>query len=192
MIPETILAEAKDHSEVDWVEEHDLLVVSNLNPFDSKNQVDWWKKNVEIRKAFKSTEKEIKDLIKNNQKITIRVLTWVKIAKLANCDRNTLRHPKRIAWTEEKFNFLRQKILHTIGAPNDEPQQVNEWEQKILELEGKLVKARNETAIWMDQYYVITEKNKTLQAVLQRKEHELFGEKQKINELIKTLDDIKK
>ncbi|MQR86955.1 hypothetical protein GFV16_13635 [Bacillus megaterium] len=192
MIPETILAEAKDHSEVDWVEEHDLLVVSNLNPFDSKNQVDWWKKNVEIRKAFRSTEKEIKDLIKNNQKITVRVLTWVKIAKLANCDRNTLRHPKRIAWTEEKFNFLRQKILHTIDAPNDEPQQVNKWEQKILELEGKLVKARNETAIWMDQYYVITEKNKTLQAVLQRKEHELFGEKQKINELIKTLDDIKK
>lgn len=85
MIPEIILAEAKNHSEIDWVEEHDLLVVSNLNPFDSKNQVDWWKKNVEIRKAFKSIEREINNLIKNNQKITIRMLTWIKIAKLANC-----------------------------------------------------------------------------------------------------------
>jgi len=192
MIPEIILAEAKNHSEIDWVEEHDLLVVSNLNPFDSKNQVDWWKKNVEIRKAFKSIEREINDLIKNNQKITIRMLTWVKIAKLANCDRNTLRHPKRITWTEEKFNFLRQKILNRIDARNKEPQQVNEWKKKIVELEAKLIKARNETAIWMDQYYVITKENKTLQTVLKRKEHELFGEKQKINELIKKLDDIQK
>lgn len=87
---------------------------------------------------------------------------------------------------------MRQKILHRIDTRNNQPQQLNDWEQKILELERKLVNARNETATWVDQYYVITEKNKTLQAVLQRKEHELFGKKQKINELIKKLDDIKK
>ncbi|MFD4928738.1 hypothetical protein ACFWMS_07400 [Peribacillus butanolivorans] len=191
MIPDIILAEVaelNESSEIDWVEAHDRLIIINKSPFDLQNQVDWWKKNYEIRMAFSSIEKEIKELKRNNSKINKRLLTWTKIAKLANCDRNTLRHHKRINWTQERFDFLKDIINNSnVVQKKNNNQELSEEKIKIKNLEEKVNKARNETAKWMDSYHLIRKELKIIQNVLKHKENDIFTKNRKIKELVEQM-----
>lgn len=180
MIPEHIQKEINENSELDWIEGHDILECDNDNPFDQKNQFDWWRKNVDIRKAFKEIEKEIEGLKKKNNKINKRVVSWTKIAKLAKCDRNTLRHPKREKWTQERFDFINNLLNNNDVHSSNKSEQINSTEV----LEEKLLKSRNEAAKWMDKFLVLEVENKTLKRALKHKDHEIFTKSRKIKELV--------
>ncbi len=187
-IPEVIVKACENKDQIDWVEEHDLLKMTSDRPYDEQNQLDWWRKNVEIRTAFHTIEKEIKGLLKKGQKVTKRIVTWTRVAKLSNCDRNTLRHPKRGEWTKERFDFLIELVNNEI----DKQEQVNVvdvTESRILELETNIIKARNETAKWMDKYLLLEKEHKTIQRVVKMKENEIFVRDRKIRELLEKIDD---
>jgi hypothetical protein len=151
-IPEIILLNSRDGN-IDWVEEHDLIEPKGF-PYDEKNQFKWWQKNCEIRLAFNSIEKEIKEKKKTRKPISPKLVSWTNIAKLSNCDRNTVKLEKRLIWTsqwkeklEELIKKYNSELINSLplGSEQDE-------KSKLKELEKKLNDSRTEIAIWVSKY----------------------------------------
>ncbi|MGG1554097.1 hypothetical protein [Paenibacillus ferrarius] len=150
--PEYIKSILDEHSDYEWIEKDDCLDLTG-SPYDQKNQIDWWKQNVKIRAAFKRIEHELKKMYKAENKISVRLVSWTRIAKLAACDRNTLRHPKRYHWT----NKHRERLLHRITELSDNCLEYEREESKLTSIEAQtlqlqLEKSRNEVARWVYQF----------------------------------------
>ncbi|MFH5181450.1 hypothetical protein ACHHV8_01695 [Paenibacillus sp. TAB 01] len=147
--PDFIKQLLNENSENEWSEKDDLLEATG-SPYDQKNQTDWWKQNCKIRATFKKIEREIKQLYKAEEKISVRLAGWTHIADLACCDRNTLKHPRRIQWT----NKMRERLLKKIAQLNNS-NTVNEHEESQLRdndkivLQNNLEKSRMEVARWV-------------------------------------------
>jgi hypothetical protein len=165
-----------------WIHEQDCVFESNNNSFDQQNQMDWWKKNVEIRKAFELIEQEIRHIKKNKNKIPKRIISWVRIAELAQCDRATLRHPKRESWTKERFDFL-SSLINNSNESNIIDSGINDQEKVQKNLAEQVIKSRNETIKWIGRLKVLEEENKALTRLLKHKENEIIVKERKIMEL---------
>lgn len=149
--PDFIKQLLDENSEYEWIEKDDRLEMTG-SPYDQKNQTDWWKQNVKIRIAFKRMEHEIKRLHKAEEKISVRLVSWTRIAELAGCDRNTLKHPKRFQWTNRFRERLLQKIgqLTGNGLMNEHEEPELRGDDKLVLL-NKLEKSRMEVAKWVYQ-----------------------------------------
>jgi chromosome segregation ATPase len=174
-----------------WIEKDDRLMEEFKNPFDEQNQIDWWKINVSIRTAFQQIEGEIKGLKNKKKKVSKRTLSWTRLAELAGCDRNTLKHPKRMKWTQEKFDFL-SNIIENNNHCSDSTNSASQDEKdrliaKLAEMREKEIKNRNELAKWIRKYQTLDAEYKTISSALQHKKFEVQTKERKIEELTEKL-----
>jgi hypothetical protein len=165
-----------------WIDQHDRMKENYENAFDQQNQIDWWRKNVEIRCAFQSVEGEIRNLSKYKKKVPKRLVSWTRLAELAHCNRGTLLHPKRQIWTKERFDFLRH-LIENSNQSKDNGHSLDDQERLQIQWTEQLHKARNETSKWMGRFKVLEEENKALNRLLKLKENQILVNERKIKEL---------
>ncbi|MDO1447419.1 hypothetical protein Q0590_14215 [Rhodocytophaga aerolata] len=131
----------------DWIKEHDRLQQLDFqNPFDQRNLEDWWLQNYKIRKLFDSIEAEIKASIKKGVTPSIRIVSWVRLAKKLKCDRATLKHSKRYFWTKNRKENIEKIILENKNSTTLNPNESRS--DKLKEIKETLSKQRNQTAHW--------------------------------------------
>ncbi|MFE4115793.1 hypothetical protein [Priestia sp. YIM B13448] len=156
LVPKEIYDKISKDKNLEWVEKDDRLYTLDEKPFDEKNQISWWEVNCRIRGAFNFLQKEIERELKANKSLSSRAVSWTRIAELAKCDRNTVKHSKRILWTSQKRETLLKKIKRNqenSGCENMvvEKEEVND--KSVVEmLKLKLEQSMAETARWVVKY----------------------------------------
>ncbi|PNE08458.1 hypothetical protein [Priestia megaterium] len=186
-IPKEILDKMSSDKSMDWVEEHDLIPNLNKMPYDVVNQLNWWEMNCRIRKAFNTIQKEIKKEMEQKKNISPRLISWVRIAKLAGCDRNTVKHPKRKFWTRKKREELIKEIKGNQGSKSIQKENSIDVEE-ILKI--KLEKSKQETARWLIESQDAKEKIKLLNQLINRKQVLINEKDREINELRRRLKEM--
>ncbi|WP_417900119.1 hypothetical protein ABN702_07645 [Bacillus haimaensis] len=181
-IPDVVLANNKCTDKVKWIEEHDRYIGKGQF-FDNTNQLDWWKINSQIREAFDKIEQEINRKLKNNKHVSVRIVSWSRIASLANCDRNTIKHKGRYHWTFER----RTKLIEKIKNEYKNTSQENEFSEieslKNEELNEKLIKIQSEVAKWVYKYKDAEEEIKQLNKLISYKSATIDERNNQIKEL---------
>ncbi|MBX9996067.1 hypothetical protein [Priestia aryabhattai] len=179
-IPKEILDKMSSDKSMEWVEEHDSIHNLTEMPFDSVNQMNWWEMNCRIRKAFDTIQEEIKKSMQENKKISPRITSWVRIAQLAGCDRNTVKHPKRKFWTLKKREELIERLNRNEGSDNIQQQKNINIEES---LKVKLEKSKKETARWLIESQDAKEKIKLLNRLINIKQGLIDEKDREIKEL---------
>jgi hypothetical protein len=138
--------------EYEWIEKDDHLETTG-SPYDIKNQTDWWKQNCRIRAAFRKIELEVKKLQREEQLVSVRLVSWTRIAALSGCDRNTIKHMKRYTWT----NRMRERLLQKINDLKEDDANVDSDVLQTIQptdenLKIQLEQSRREVASWVDQF----------------------------------------
>lgn len=149
LLIERIKKEQESDATMKWIEKHDRLYSDRelTEKLKMENQLAFWRKNCDIRKALDEIEKELK----TSSKHSIRLVGWSEIARRAKCDRNTLKKIERFKWVNEE----RERLLNKIKKQN-EPipplSLVMSEEDKIIQLERKLALCKEEAAKWFVKY----------------------------------------
>lgn len=185
-IPQEIVEEVSNDKSMDWIEKHDRLNVSLNNHLALTNQIQWWKVNCRIRKAFVFIDNEIEKRIENKEKISSKVISWTRVAELANCDRNTVKHPNRIPWTEARRKELLDKINLYLGKNVKDfivSEGESETEKLVEKLNSDLEKSLKETSNWFLKYEGATDEIKVLNRLLKRKQETIDIRNSEIKEL---------
>lgn len=144
---------------LEWIEKHDRIYddVELNEKLKMENQLAFWRKNCDIRRAFNEIEVEIKSA----SKPSVRLAGWSEIARKAKCDRNTLKKIERFEWVNE----AREKLLQLIEKKNTKIEPlaiVMTEEDKIEQLQSQLALSKEEAARWFVKY---EEANRELQLV---------------------------
>jgi hypothetical protein len=194
-IPKKIIDELEKDQENIWIEKHDRLQsYTEFTTLNNENQYKLWKKNCAIRKAFSEISKDIIDMREKGSEVSKRVVGWSEIARKAQCDRNTLKHPIRLSWVTEQ----REKLLNTINAPIDEnalriiktPEEEIKYE--LEKTKSDLKRSEIETSMWFLKFHDILDELKIIQEALHRQTKENSMKDEIITQLKKQLKDFMK
>lgn len=150
---------------LEWIEKHDRIYddVELNDKLKMENQLAFWRKNGDIRRAFSEIEEEIKSA----SKPSVRLAGWSEIARKAKCDRNTLKKTERFEWVNES----RENLLQIVEEKNIKIKPltvVMTEEDKIQQLEIQLVLAKKEAAKWFVKYEDATRELQLVKEALQR------------------------
>ncbi|GAB3241745.1 hypothetical protein GCM10027346_37520 [Hymenobacter seoulensis] len=159
----------------DWVDQHDRLRAEAQSfAYYERNQLDWWKQNKQIRDLFIDVEQEVRSSIKAGKIPSIRILSWVQLARRLSCDRATLKHDRRYHW----INDRRLMLLTLIQQAREESKIVAEPAiTKLSEMEQlkvSLQQQRTQTAIWYDKYLRLEQRYEELLRVLAVRKKQLW------------------
>jgi hypothetical protein len=138
-------------NEQDWVEVHNRLSSEEIrSAYDSRNQQDWWQQNKRIRELLTTIEHYLKKEIKAGTIPSVRVVSWSQWAHKLDCDRATLKHPRRYHWV----NTYRVRLLAMIETAKNQTKTAPLSEpivSEIDELKKRLHNQRTQTAIWYEK-----------------------------------------
>lgn len=159
-------------STLEWIEKHDRIYddVELNEKLKMENQLAFWRKNCEIRRAFSEIEAEIKSA----SKLSVRIAGWSEIARKAKCDRNTLKKIERFEWVNKE----REKLLQFVGKKNTKIEPlaiVMTEEDKTQQLESQLVLSNEEAARWFVKF---EEAKRELQLVKEALERQMKANSQ--------------
>ena len=175
-----IRTELNQNKSLEWIQTHDEITLTG-NSFDEKNEYDWWKQNCLIRQAFNQIKEEINIELKKGIKLSNRIVSTTKIAKLAMCSRGTLLHPNRKKWVQDRKNEL-LNLMNRDDVENNVVQMVSEREL-IKELKQKLSASRDECAKWVKSSFILEKKNTKLEKKLYHIEVAMKQKNEKIRQL---------
>lgn len=150
---------------LEWIENHDRIYddVELNEKLKMENQLAFWRKNCDIRRAFREIEAEIKSA----SKPSVRLAGWSEIARKAKCDRNTLKKIERFEWVNE----ARERLLHIVEEKNTKIEPlaiVMTEEDKLQQLESQLALSKEEAARWFVKYEETTRELQLLKEALDR------------------------
>ena len=150
---------------LEWIEKHDRIYGDEeLNEkLKMENQLAFWRKNCEIRRAFGEIEAEIKSA----SKPSVRLAGWSEIARKAKCDRNTLKKIERFEWVNE----AREKLLQLVEKKNTKIESltiVMTEEGKLKQLDSQLALSKEEAARWFVKYEETTRELQLVKEALDR------------------------
>jgi hypothetical protein len=181
-IPIEIYNKIVQDNNLEWIEEHDRIHQTGF-PFSESQQLNWWKKNCQIRSAFKEIEKGVEKKKNNNERLGRTIVSWTRISKLSKCDKNTLKHEKRINWVNKKReDILREVEVHNNGDKDKVVNKKNSAEFLISELERRLEESRNEVAKWFLKNKEAEDEIKYFNKILKQKEGVIKERNEKIKE----------
>jgi len=164
-IPVKISKELEDNTLIQWIEEQDRIYdeADLTDKLKSENQYLFWQKNCDIRMALD----EIETTIRTTSKLSVRLSGWSEIARKANCDRNTLKHPERFKWVQQ----ARERLISLIHKKLDVPAKlevVMTTEDVIRKLENELCLSKTESAKWFVKFEESERENKLLRRAIER------------------------
>ena len=158
----------------DWIEQHDKLPVDEHSSFyQERNQKDWWEQNKRIRRLFADTESEMKVLVKAGKAPSVRMVSWSQLANKIGCHRATLKHERRLYWTNEQRNRL---LLLIDSAKQQKDVALDKSKAELSEVEqlqSRLQNQRDQTAIWYDKCVGLEEQVDTLKSILAKREEKI-------------------
>jgi len=171
-IPKIIIA--KFGPSPDWVEKDDRLPMDSQGlAFYERNQLDWWEQNVRIRTFLSALEKEIILLIKSKKDPSIRLVSWLQMARKLGCDRITLKHHRRFSWIDAKRTYLLTLIADAKKQKKGIDLSIAPAVSEINQLKEKLHSQRNQTALFYDKCIGLEEQIETLKRLLNSREEKI-------------------
>ncbi len=149
-VPEFVLRQGA--SLADWIERDDRLPLENQSAaYYERNQQDWWEQNRKIRKLLGDIEKQIQRIINAGEIPSVKLVSWLQMARNLSCDRATLKHARRHHWVASR----REQLLTLIENAKQQKRALLEPAQpKISELEQlkqSLSAQRTQTGLWYDK-----------------------------------------
>lgn len=149
-VPEFVLRQGA--SLADWIERDDRLPLENqAAAYHERNQRDWWEQNRKIRKLLGDIEKQVHRIINAGEIPSVKLVSWLQMARNLSCDRATLKHVRRHYWVASR----REQLLALIENAKQQKRALLEPAQpKISELEQlkkSLLAQRTQTGLWYDK-----------------------------------------
>lgn len=149
-VPKFVLRQGA--SLADWIERDDRLPLENQSAaYYERNQQDWWEQNRKIRKLLGDIEKQIQRIINAGEIPSVKLVSWLQMARNLSCDRATLKHARRHHWVASR----REQLLILIENAKQQKRALLEPAQpKISELEHlkqSLSAQRTQTGLWYDK-----------------------------------------
>lgn len=132
-----------------WIETYDRIYTDEEleDKLKLENQLTFWRKNCDIRRAFNEIAVELKGMEKPSK----RLVGWSEIARKANCDRNTLKRSERVKWvTRERGKLL--EIFNVHYQKESSIQLVKSEDTELIKSKNEVLLLKKESAKWFLNY----------------------------------------